>query len=75
MWFAYGFPVAWLVLLYCAACCLAIAYWYDNRRAAELGVWLLFCDAVVVLIDFVTMTALLMEYSEASGRIMESRFA
>jgi len=53
MRFAYGFPIAWLVLFDSAITCIFVGRLKQWRRLAEVGAWLSIGTAILVLIGFI----------------------
>lgn len=61
MWFAYGCPIAWVLLVIAAALCFEIGVAISSNKVIEFGAWLLVGDAALVLIGNVVMFRALMD--------------
>jgi len=60
MWFAYGFPIAWVLFAASAASCFEIGVTRSSKKVIECGAWLLVGDAALVLIGVTVMIGTLM---------------
>jgi len=60
MWFAYGFPIAWVLLAVSAASCFEFGVTRSSKKVVEFGFWLLVGDAALVFVGFAVMLTSLM---------------
>lgn len=57
MWFAYGFPITWWVLLGSGITCMSLGAHKQWRGLISVGAWLFIAAGVLMLIGFIPILA------------------